>query len=91
MSAELPSSFFNRHSYHQKYRLQGQKDLAETLNLDAKLLRTSYVATKLNGYLAGVGGVKQFKDEIDTLGLTPSQKEYCLYQVEQNEGTGLYC
>ncbi|XP_036327010.1 peptide methionine sulfoxide reductase isoform X2 [Rhagoletis pomonella] len=88
----LPKSkFYPAEDYHQKYRLQGHKDLAETLNLDANLLRTSFIATKLNGYLAGVGGVKQFKEELDTLGLTPSQKEYCLYHVEQSEGTGLYC
>ncbi|XP_011176910.2 peptide methionine sulfoxide reductase isoform X2 [Zeugodacus cucurbitae] len=83
--------FFPAEDYHQKYRLQGHKDLAETLNLDAKLLRTSYIATKLNGYLAGVGGVRQFRDELETFGLTPSQMEYCLYHVEQNEGMGLYC
>ncbi|XP_067613158.1 peptide methionine sulfoxide reductase isoform X2 [Eurosta solidaginis] len=83
--------FFPAEDYHQKYRLQGHKDLAATLDLNAKLLRTSFIATKLNGYLAGVGGIKQFKEELDTFGMTPSQKEYCLYHVEQNEGAGLYC
>ncbi|CAD7005032.1 unnamed protein product [Ceratitis capitata] len=83
--------FYPAEDYHQKYRLQGHKDLAETLNLDPKLLRTSFIATKLNGYLAGVGGVQQFREEVDKFGLTPSQKEYCLYHVEQNEGAGLYC
>jgi len=43
---------FLPHRYHQKYRLQGHKDLASSLNLTPKLLQTSYVATKLNGYLA---------------------------------------
>lgn len=91
-------------SYHQKYRLQGHPDLCETLGLlcknhkgenvsndSGKLLQTSYVATKLNGYLSGVGGIEQFKSEIDTLGLTPTQKEYCLHYIEKHEGEGLYC
>lgn len=92
-------------SYHQKYRLQGHRDLCDTLGLHKangkdghaeneardKLLQSSYVATKLNGYLAGVGGIEQFKTEIDSLGLTPTQKEYCLNYIEQHEGEGLYC
>lgn len=49
------------------------------------------MATKLNGYLTGVGGLENFKREVDTMGLTPTQKEYCTYYVEKNEGQGLYC
>uniref|UniRef100_A0A1B0F9B2 peptide-methionine (S)-S-oxide reductase n=1 Tax=Glossina morsitans morsitans TaxID=37546 RepID=A0A1B0F9B2_GLOMM len=84
-------NFYPAEDYHQKYRLQGHRDLSETLNLNSKLLKTSYVATKLNGYLVGVGGVEQFKTEVDTMGLTPSQKEYCYHYIEKNEGQGLYC
>ncbi|XP_058980033.1 peptide methionine sulfoxide reductase isoform X2 [Musca domestica] len=85
------TNFYPAEDYHQKYRLQGHRDLCDTLNLNSKLLQTSYVATKLNGYLAGVGGFEQFKSEVDTMGLTPTQKEYCNYYVEKNEGQGLYC
>ncbi|XP_037938817.1 peptide methionine sulfoxide reductase [Teleopsis dalmanni] len=84
-------TFYPAEDYHQKYRLQGHKDLTKSLNLNSKLLLTSYVATKLNGYLAGVGGLAQFNAEADTLGLTPSQKSYCSYYTEKNEGGGLYC
>ncbi|KAH8371692.1 hypothetical protein KR093_008567 [Drosophila rubida] len=84
-------NFFAAEDYHQKYRLQGHKDLAASLNLSPQLLQSSYVATKLNGYLAGVGGIEQFKSEVDTLGLTPTQRQYCNYHIEQNEGQGLYC
>ncbi|XP_016931961.1 peptide methionine sulfoxide reductase isoform X1 [Drosophila suzukii] len=84
-------NFFPAEAYHQKYRLQGHKDLASSLNLTPKLLQTSYVATKLNGYLAGVGGIEQFRAESETMGLTPTQRQYCNYHVEQNEGQGLYC
>lgn len=84
-------NFYAAEDYHQKYRLQGYKDLCSTLNLDSKLLQTSYVATKLNGYLAGIGGLAKFKEEVDTMGLTPAQIEYCNHYVEKNEGQGLYC
>lgn len=85
------TNFYAAEEYHQKYRLQGHRDLCETLKLDKDLLKSSYVATKLNGYLVGVGGIEQFKSELDTMGLTPTQKEYCIYYVEKNEGQGLYC
>lgn len=84
-------NFYPAEDYHQKYRLQGHRDLCETLKLNPELLKSSYVATKLNGYLVGVGGVEQFKAEVDSMGLTPTQKEYCSYYVEKNEGQGLYC
>lgn len=79
------------YSYHQKYRLQSHKDLAESLGMTPELLQTSYVAAKLNGYLVGVGGVEQFQKEADNFGLTPSQKEYVRHHVEENEGGGLFC
>ncbi|XP_013119267.2 peptide methionine sulfoxide reductase isoform X1 [Stomoxys calcitrans] len=85
------TNFYPAEDYHQKYRLQGHRDLCDTLNFNSKLLQTSYVGTKLNGYLSGVGGLEQFKTEVDTMGLTPTQKEYCTYYVEKNEGQGLYC
>lgn len=78
-------------SYHQKYRLQGHKDLAKQLGLNSKLLQTSYVAARLNGYLAGVGGIDQFNEEADKLGLTKKQIEYVLHYAKENEGGGLYC
>jgi len=84
-------NFYPAEDYHQKYRLQGYKELCDSLNLNSELLRNSYVATKLNGYLVGIGGIKQFQEEVKTMGLTPSQIEYCNYYVEKNEGQGLFC
>lgn len=78
-------------SYHQKYYLQSHKELAKTLSLDEKLLRSSHVAARLNGYLVGVGGVQQYLDEVSSLGLNVSQKEYVRRFVEENEGGNLYC
>lgn len=79
------------HSYHQKYRLQSHKDLVGSLNLTPELLLTSHVAAKLNGYLVGVGGVKQFLAETDELGLDAEQRKYVLHYVQENEGGGLFC
>lgn len=78
-------------SYHQKFRLQGHKEFAKTLGLNSDLLLTSHVAAKLNGYLVGVGGVKQFKAEVASLGLQESQKDYVLHYVRKNENSGLSC
>lgn len=78
-------------SYHQKYYLQTHKNLAETLGLNPKLLLSSHVAARLNGYLVGVGGVKQYLDEVTSLGLTNAQKDYVRHYVEENEGGALYC
>lgn len=71
--------------------MQTHKNLAATLGLDTKLLHSSHVAARLNGYLVGVGGVKQFEEEAFRLGLTPSQRDYVRRYVEENEGGSLYC
>lgn len=78
-------------SYHQKYRLQSHKDLAQTLDLTPERLLTSHVAARLNGYLVGVGGIKQYQSEAEQLGLNEKQREYVLHYVQKNEGGGLFC
>lgn len=78
-------------SYHQKYRLQGHKDLAKQVGMNSKLLQTSHVAARLNGYLVGVGGIKQFNEEVENLGLNKKQTEYVLHYIKENEGGGLSC
>lgn len=82
-------TFFS--SYHQKYYLQTHKDLAETIDLDAKLFLTSHAAARINGYLVGVGGEQQFLQECDALGLTESQRDYIHHYVVKNEGGTLFC
>jgi hypothetical protein len=42
-------------------------------------------------YLVGVGGVEQFKQEAETLGLTKKQIDYVNHYVTKHEGGGLYC
>lgn len=61
------------------------------MNLTPELLLTSHVAARLNGYLLGVGGMKQFLSEADDLGLNEWQRTYVQHFVEKNEGGGLFC
>lgn len=68
--------------------------MAEELGLTVdqyQLLQASHVACRLNGFLAGVGGVKEFDEEALMLGLTQEQIAYIREEVKKNEGTGLYC
>lgn len=79
------------YSYHQKYRLQGHKDLCRSIGLDSTKLQTSHLAARLNGYLVGVGGKTQFEKEVSQLGLSEKQAEYVRRELERNEGGGLAC
>ncbi|XP_059607549.1 peptide methionine sulfoxide reductase [Phlebotomus argentipes] len=83
--------FYPAEDYHQKYRLQSHKELSKSLGMDSRLLQTSHIAARLNGYLVGVGGVAQFDKEVGNLGLTEDQQEYVRKFVEENEGGGLFC
>ncbi|CRL07045.1 CLUMA_CG019985, isoform A [Clunio marinus] len=83
--------FHSAEDYHQKFRLQNHKDLAKTLGLNSRLLLTSHVAARLNGYVAGIGSVEQFEEEAAALGLNEKQKKYTLEHLIENEGGLLYC
>ncbi|KAI5637123.1 peptide methionine sulfoxide reductase domain-containing protein [Phthorimaea operculella] len=84
-------TFYPAEDYHQKYRLQGHKDLCRSLGLDSAKLQTSHLAARLNGYLVGVGGMAQFDQEVGKLGLSEKQAEYVRREIERNEGGGLAC
>ncbi|KPI97269.1 Peptide methionine sulfoxide reductase [Papilio xuthus] len=83
--------FYPAEDYHQKYRLQGHKDLCRSIGLDSTKLQTSHLAARLNGYLVGVGGKTQFEKEVAQLGLSEKQAEYVRRELERNEGGGLAC
>lgn len=83
--------FYPAEDYHQKYRLQGHKDLCRSIGMDSKKLQTSHLAARLNGYLVGAGGISQFNQEVSKLGLTENQAEYVRRELERNEGGGLAC
>ncbi|XP_062559560.1 peptide methionine sulfoxide reductase-like [Armigeres subalbatus] len=77
--------------HNQKYRLQGHDFLSKGLELTPELLQTSHVAARLNGYLVGVGGLDQFEEEVEKLGLTPEQAQYVRNYLVQYEGGALSC
>lgn len=79
-------------SYHQKYRLQTHPWLLETIGLtSAEVLRTSPLAAKLNGYIAGAGTIEQFERLLPILGLNEKAAQSLRKYVTENQGTGLYC
>lgn len=79
------------YSYHQKYRLQGHTWLAEAISLTPSLLQTSHLASRLNGYLVGVGGLEQFNEEVERLKLTEKMADYVRKQIHKNQGGNLFC
>ncbi|CAO1425617.1 unnamed protein product [Diamesa hyperborea] len=85
------SQFYAAEDYHQKYRLQGHKNLAKEIGLSSKLLQTSHVASKLNGYLVGIVSTQQYLEEVKDLGLTQAQIDYVKRYVIENQGGGLSC
>ncbi|EZA52657.1 hypothetical protein DMN91_002068 [Ooceraea biroi] len=86
------TNFYPAEDYHQKYRLQSHPWLIETLGfVTPEVLRTSALAAKLNGYLAGAGTLEQFDRELPGLGLTEKTAQYLKKYITENQGNGLYC
>ncbi|XP_012233484.1 peptide methionine sulfoxide reductase isoform X1 [Linepithema humile] len=84
--------FYPAEDYHQKYRLQNHPWLIETLGLTTpEILRTSSLASKLNGYIAGAGTLEQFEKELPSLGLSEKAVQYMTKYIIENQGSGLYC
>lgn len=54
-------------SYHQKYLLRQHAPLLGSMGLNSKQIITSYVASKLNGYVGGYGSEDQFDKVIMSL------------------------
>ncbi|XP_026478643.1 peptide methionine sulfoxide reductase-like [Ctenocephalides felis] len=84
--------FHPAEDYHQKYRLQGHSEFMLSLGLKpGELLQTSHLAARLNGYLVGQGGEKQFLAEASKLGLNDEEQKYVLKYLKKYEGAGLFC
>nr|CAD7587366.1 unnamed protein product [Timema genevievae] len=84
--------FYNAEDYHQKYRLQQHSWLVKAVGLNSgPQLTSSHLAARLNGYVVGFGGIKQFESEIDRLGLDEKVADYVRKLVVKYEGRGLTC
>lgn len=71
--------------------MQAHKEFFRGLHLNNESILTSFVAAKLNGYLAGIGGIKQFEKEVPEFGLSQRQIQYVRKYIIENEGAGLSC
>lgn len=66
--------FYLAEGYHQKYRLQGVRELAAEFAEMYPRMREfvdSTAAARVNGYLDGYGSLEEFERISDSLGLTP--------------------
>jgi peptide-methionine (S)-S-oxide reductase len=82
------TEFYLAEDYHQKYRLQGERDLLEELRAifpdDRDFINSTAVA-RVNGYLGGNGSLAQLQAEIGRLGLSPAAQEKLLDLVSARE------
>ncbi|XP_058807706.1 peptide methionine sulfoxide reductase [Phymastichus coffea] len=84
--------FYPAEDYHQKYRLQAHPWLLEAIGVkSSEQLRTSTLAAKLNGYLAGVVAVDEYDREVAGLGLNDRAIQFVREHVIERQGNGLYC
>jgi len=61
------------------------------LTRNTKQLTSSHVAARLNGYVVGQGGVAQFENEADKLGLPEPVKVQVRKLVAKFQGSGMFC
>jgi peptide-methionine (S)-S-oxide reductase len=77
-SIEPAGTFYQAEDYHQKYRLQGSRQLMAELRQiypDLDDFVNSTLAARLNGYLGGAGTREQLEAEIDEYGLSEGAQE----------------
>ena len=75
----VPSgTFYWAESYHQKYRLRGNRDLMQEFSAaypNDEDFVNSTAAARVNGYLGGHGSCEQFGAKVDDLGLSLKGQE----------------
>ncbi|XP_011313541.1 peptide methionine sulfoxide reductase-like, partial [Fopius arisanus] len=84
--------FYPAEDYHQKYRLRLHPWLLESLGITSdEVIKTSPLAAKLNGYVAGAATLEQFESDDLCQNLNEKQYQYLKECVIKTQGTGLYC
>jgi peptide-methionine (S)-S-oxide reductase len=84
------TSFYLAEDYHQKYRLQQQRDLLrefESMYPNMKDLVNSTAAARVNGYLDGYGHLEEIEEEVGNLGLS-SEGTQKLMDIVKRSKTG---
>lgn len=68
--------FYDAEEYHQKYWLKKFPWLLNSLDIDLDHITDSHICTRLNGYIAGFGDMKEFEKEWPKLGMIETQAQY---------------
>jgi len=80
--------FYLAEDYHQKYRLQQQRDLFQefkTMYPNMVDLVNSTAAARVNGYLDGHGNVKEIEAQVGNLGLSPEAASKLVDMVKRSK------
>ena len=87
------TKFHLAEAYHQKYRLQQEKELMKEFKVmytDISAFIDSTAAARVNGYISGYGDLSVLQDELSSLGLTETAGERLIETFNKWKGTG-YC
>ncbi|MBN1828439.1 MAG: peptide-methionine (S)-S-oxide reductase [Deltaproteobacteria bacterium] len=80
--------FYLAEDYHQKFYLRGTPEFFKEMSAYYPLTRdlvNSTAATRINGYLGGLGSIDAIRQEIDGYGLSPSAQRRLLVRVEKRQ------
>lgn len=87
------TKFYLAEAYHQKYRLQQEKELMKEFKViytDIEAFVDSTAAARVNGYIAGYGDPSVLQDELSSLGLTKTAGERLIETFNKRKGNR-YC
>ena len=87
------TKFYLAEEYHQKYRLQHEKELMEEFEAiypEMSAFIDSTAAARVNGYAAGYGDPSVLQEELSSLGLTEKAGEYLIETFNERKGDR-YC
>ena len=83
------SRFYLAEAYHQKYRLQQERELMEEFAFiypDPRHFVNSTAAARVNGYLSGYGTRESLERELGTLGLSSNSERRLFLAVSGSVG-----
>jgi len=84
--------FTDAEDYHQKYLLQRYPYILGQMDIEpGDELNSSYVATRLNGYVGGYSNLANFEKEKDKFNLSEKLESYVANIVAKSKGPGADC
>jgi peptide-methionine (S)-S-oxide reductase len=82
------TAFYLAEDYHQKYRLQQQRDLLQEFRAmypNMEDLVNSTAAARVNGYLDGYGNVEEVEAHVGSFGLSPEGANKLVDMVKRSK------